>query len=403
MASWKRVITTSDDSNYKNSNIQEASTSARGGIKLFSDTDQSVAANSVSTTASRTYGIQLDSNGKAVVNVPWSDTTVANSFRTVKSTNSGGTTSTLGATEVLELEAGTNVELVESGGVVTISATDTNTQLSTADVRGKISGTGVISYDSSTGVISSSANNYSLPAATATVRGGIELGSNTQQSVAANSVSATASRTYAIQTNSDGQAVVNVPWTDSNTNTFRTIKFDTNGDGTANSTLGTTSNLELYGSGGVSLAHSGSDVTISLDSTVVKTSGTQTIAGNKSFSNNVVISGNLTVSGTSTTVNTETVTVNDNIIVLNNNAASTPTEDAGVEVERGSRTNVFINWDESAKEWTGRVQASHDNDTTGYTGRMALIERASTGSSGSIDTAGAMFINTDNGNFYVYS
>lgn len=402
MASWKRVITTSDDSNYKNSNIQEASTSAKGGIKLFSDTDQSVAANSVSATASRTYGIQLDANGKAVVNVPWTDANT-NTFRTVKVTDSSETVSTLGSTEVLELEAGTNVELVESGGVVTISSTDTNTQLSTAQVRGKISGTGVISYDSSTGVISSSANNYSLPAATSSVRGGIELGSDTQQSVAANSVSSTASRTYAIQTNSAGQAVVNVPWTDSNTNTFRTIKFDTSGDGTANSTLGSTSNLELYGSGGISIAHSGADVTLSLDSTVVKTSGTQTIAGNKSFSNNVVISGNLTVSGTQTIVNTETVTVNDNIIVLNNNSAATPSEDAGIEVERGSRTNTFINWDESAFEWTARIQGSSSNDTTGYTGRLATIERASTGSSGSINTAGAMFINTDNGNFYVYS
>jgi len=60
------------------------------------------------------------------------------------------------------------------------------------------------------------ANNYVLPEATATVRGGIELFSNTEQSVAGNSVSATAGRTYGIQLNSSGQAVVNVPWTDTN-------------------------------------------------------------------------------------------------------------------------------------------------------------------------------------------
>jgi hypothetical protein len=61
------------------------------------------------------------------------------------------------------------------------------------------------------------ANNYSLPEATATVRGGIELFSNTDQSVAANSVSSTSGRTYGIQLNSAGQAVVNVPWSDNNT------------------------------------------------------------------------------------------------------------------------------------------------------------------------------------------
>lgn len=49
--------------------------------------------------------------------------------------------------------------------------------------------------------------------ATATVKGIVKLGDNTTQSVAANSVSATSSRTYAIQKNSDSQLVVNVPWT----------------------------------------------------------------------------------------------------------------------------------------------------------------------------------------------
>lgn len=50
--------------------------------------------------------------------------------------------------------------------------------------------------------------------ATSTVLGGAKLGSDTKQTVAANAVSSTASRTYAIQVNSSGQLVVNVPWTD---------------------------------------------------------------------------------------------------------------------------------------------------------------------------------------------
>lgn len=64
---------------------------------------------------------------------------------------------------------------------------------------------------------------YSLPEATATTRGGIEIFSNTDQTVAANAVSTTAGRTYGIQLNSAGQAVVNVPWVDTNTNTWRPI------------------------------------------------------------------------------------------------------------------------------------------------------------------------------------
>jgi hypothetical protein len=58
---------------------------------------------------------------------------------------------------------------------------------------------------------------YTLPQATATARGGVELFSNTVQSVAGTAVSATASRTYGVQLNGDDQMVVNVPWTDTDT------------------------------------------------------------------------------------------------------------------------------------------------------------------------------------------
>ena len=54
--------------------LPEATSTVRGGIELFSNTDQSVAANSISSTASRTYGSQLNSAGQLVVNVPWIDT-----------------------------------------------------------------------------------------------------------------------------------------------------------------------------------------------------------------------------------------------------------------------------------------------------------------------------------------
>ena len=67
------------------------------------------------------------------------------------------------------------------------------------------------------------ANNYTLPAATSTVRGGVELFSGTVQSTAANSVTSTASRTYGVQVNSDGQMVVNVPWSDTDTDTNTNI------------------------------------------------------------------------------------------------------------------------------------------------------------------------------------
>lgn len=52
-------------------------------------------------------------------------------------------------------------------------------------------------------------------AATSSTLGLVKLGSSTVQSTSANSVTSTASRTYAVQKNSSGQLVVNVPWTTS--------------------------------------------------------------------------------------------------------------------------------------------------------------------------------------------
>lgn len=59
-------------------------------------------------------------------------------------------------------------------------------------------------------------NKASTNAATSTVAGLIELGSDTTQTVAPNAVSTTASRSYALQVNASGQGVINVPWTDTN-------------------------------------------------------------------------------------------------------------------------------------------------------------------------------------------
>lgn len=61
---------------------------------------------------------------------------------------------------------------------------------------------------------------------------------------------------------------------------------------------------------------------------------------------------NLIVSGTSTTVNTETISLADNIITLNSNyTGSTPSENAGIEIERGTLDNVQLNWDEADDDW----------------------------------------------------
>ena len=99
--------------------------------------------------------------------------------------------------------------------------------------------------------------------------------------------------------------------------------------------------------------------TLAVDSTVVRTSGTQTVGGNKTFSNDIVIDGNFTVSGTTTTINTETLNLEDNIILLNSGTSGAPTENAGIQVDRGSSADVFLQYNETSDVW----QFTNDGST----------------------------------------
>lgn len=88
---------------------------------------------------------------------------------------------------------------------------------------------------------------------------------------------------------------------------------------------------------------------------------------------NVVVTGNFTVNGTTTTINTTTLTVSDNIIILNNDVTGTPTENAGIEVERGTSPNVAIRWNEVSDIW------ELTNDGSTYTAIAAVGGAAAAG------------------------
>ena len=69
--------------------------------------------------------------------------------------------------------------------------------------------------------------------------------------------------------------------------------------------------------------------------------------------NDVTVSGNLTVSGTTTNVNTETINLADNQVILNSNyTGSSPTENGGIEIERGTQTNKTLIWNETDDKWS---------------------------------------------------
>tara|TARA_R110002167_G_scaffold53769_4_gene153807 strand:+ start:5297 stop:7252 length:1956 start_codon:yes stop_codon:yes gene_type:complete len=108
---------------------------------------------------------------------------------------------------------------------------------------------------------------------------------------------------------------------------------------------------------------------LKVDTTVVRTSGVQSIGGNKTFGNNVTITGNLTVNGTNTILNTAELAVEDVNITLNSGAEAGA--DSGISVNRGDSAFVPIfQWDESAARW------QFTNDGTAY---HSLAENAADG------------------------
>ena len=122
---------------------------------------------------------------------------------------------------------------------------------------------------------------------------------------------------------------------------------------------GTTNEIEVSGSGSETAA-----VTIGLPNDVT-VSGNLTVggyvAGPATFTidpaavgddtGTVVIAGNLTVNGTTTTVNSNIVEIGDAIITLNSDETGAPSQNAGLEVERGTSANVFLRWNEATDVW----------------------------------------------------
>ncbi len=80
------------------------------------------------------------------------------------------------------------------------------------------------------------------------------------------------------------------------------------------------------------------------------------------ISGDVTVTGNLTVSGQTTYANSTVVNLGDAVITLNADIPQgfAPTENAGIEIDRGSSDNVSLLWNETSDKWT------FTNDGTNY-------------------------------------
>ena len=151
-------------------------------------------------------------------------------------------------------------------------------------------------------------------------------------------------------------------------------------------------------------------VSIAVDTTVVRTSGDQSIAGNKTFSNNVTISGDLVVNGASTVIDTTNLLVEDRYITLaSGSSTDTP---GGIVVQNNSNGSGFaFYYNTITDRWmaaSGVSATETGNATTKVhmaTGVAAAINGAPTAApvmGGATNGHNNFFNDTVTGDLYVY-
>jgi hypothetical protein len=117
---------------------------------------------------------------------------------------------------------------------------------------------------------------------------------------------------------------------------------------------GTATEVSVIGTGSeVEVTHGSGSIQVGLPNDVV-IGNNLSVTNDLSVSGDASITGSLTITGDLISTNTERIDLEDSVIQLNSNATGTPTDaaDAGLEVNRGSSTNVKLLWDESSDRWT---------------------------------------------------
>ena len=103
-----------------------------------------------------------------------------------------------------------------------------------------------------------------------------------------------------------------------------------------------------------------SSTSVDISAPAVTITGPLTANNDAEFKGNVVVDGDLEVKGTLNAINKTELDVADNKIVLNSNWTGAPTQDAAIQVNRGTANTTAILWSESNDQW------QLTNDGTNY-------------------------------------
>ena len=158
----------------------------------------------------------------------------------------------------------------------------------------------------------------------------------------------------------------------------RTITFP-NATGTVALTSDITAiDVDFAGDSGTGAVTDAQTFTIAGTSNEIETSASgQTLTiglpNDVTIANNLTVTGNLDVNGTTTTIDSTNTTVTDTLIELANGTSGSPSNDAGIVIERGSADNAFIGFDESEDKFivgTGSFTGASTGNLTISTGTL---------------------------------
>jgi len=223
-------------------------------------------------------------------------------------------------------------------------------RVTAAEIRSEVSvvdagGDGSLAYDSGTGVIT-----YTGPSA-AEVQAHFSAGTNTTYSSGTFDITDATIRGKVSATDAGGDGSFSY---DSNTGVF-TYTGPSATEVRAHFSGGT--GVDITG-GVVSIGQeveTTSDVTFNDITTTGTIYGPATMtldpSGHGDDTGTVVIAGDLRVDGTTTTVNSNEVNIGDSVILLNADETGAPSQNSGIEVERGTSANVSFVWNEADDAW----------------------------------------------------